>query len=545
MPELIRRLLPFVGGRIAPNVRKMLDDRQPLIWLLAAIIGVVVGYAVWGFRVTIGNVQQLWLGDPSHDVVATLASGQPWWLIVAVPALGGLLVGLFLQYALPKRRPEGVADVIEAKALGGARINFLHGLGSALVAAVSLGAGASAGREGPAVHLGATLASGIDRHFHLSAAAKRTLLGCGVAAAVSASFNAPIAGVLFALEVVLGHYALSAFIPIVIASVGATLVTRNHLGDFPAFILPQYQIESYWEFPAFALLGITCGVVAISFQFVAMGADWTARRVTMPLWLRPVIGGLIIGAIGVFLPEILGVGYEATNAALTQRFSLVMLLSLLVAKTVATAITLASRFGGGVFSPSLYLGAMTGGAFGIIAASVFPDYASSNGLYAIVGMGAVAAAVLGAPISTALIVFELTQDYEVVIAALPAISLASGMMQAFHGQSFFHWQLSQRGVFLQEGPHQQIVREIHVRDFMTPLSEEERTEPPERDEDMPLLTPEDTLAAALRAFDTASHTRILVVDGSDTSKTLGWAERVAALDTYNKALVDAHVEEHR
>ncbi len=545
MPDLISRLLPFVGGRIAPNMRKMQDDRQPLIWLLAAVIGTVVGYAVWGFRVTIGNVQELWLGDPSHDVVATLAADKPWWLVLIVPALGGLLVGLFLQYALPKRRPEGVADVIEARALGGGRINFMHGLGSALVSAVSLGAGASAGREGPAVHLGATLASGIDRHFRLSAAAKRTLLGCGVAAAVSASFNAPIAGVLFALEVVLGHYALSAFIPIVIASVGATLVTRNHLGDFPAFILPHYQIESYWEFPAFAILGITCGAVAICFQFVAMGADWSARRVTMPLWLRPVIGGVLIGAIGVFLPEILGVGYEATNAALTQRFSLIMLLALLVAKTVATAITLASRFGGGVFSPSLYLGAMTGGAFGIIAASVFPEYASSNGLYAIVGMGAVAAAILGAPISTALIVFELTQDYEVVIAALPAISLASGMMQAFHGQSFFHWQLSQRGLFLQEGPHQHIVREIHVRDFMVPLSDEERAEPPERDDEMPLLTPEDTLSAALRAFDTASYTRIAVVDGSDTSKTLGWAERVAALDTYNKALVDAHVEEHR
>lgn len=545
MPDLIRRLLPVVGDRIAPNVRQMLDDRQPIIWLLAAVIGAVVGYAVLIFRYTIGNIQSLWLGHAGHDVVATLAADKPWWLILIVPALGGLLVGLLLQFALPKRRPEGVADVIEARAIGGGRINFIHGLGSALVAAISLGAGASSGREGPAVHLGATLASGIDRHFKLPASAKRTLLACGVAAAVSASFNAPIAGVLFALEVILAHYALSAFIPIVIASVGATLVTRNHFGDFPAFILPHYEITSYWEFPAFALLGITCGVVAICFQFVAMSAEWAARGITMPLWLRPVIGGVMIGAIGVFLPEILGVGYEATNAALTQKFTLVMLLVLLVAKTIATSITLASRFGGGVFSPSLYLGAMTGAAFGIIAAWVFPEYASSNGLYAIVGMGAVAAAVLGAPISTALIVFELTLDYQVVIAALPAISLASGMMQAFHGQSFFHWQLSQRGLFLHEGRHQQIVREIRVRDILTPLSEEEAAEPPERDDEMPLLTPEDTLAAALRAFDTASYTRIPVVDGSDTSKVLGWAEHVIALDTYNKALVDAHVEEHR
>ena len=545
MPDLISRLIPVVGERIAPNVRQMLKDRQPAIWLLAAVIGVIVGYAVLVFRITIGNVQHLWLDDASHDTVATLASAKPWWLILLVPAVGGLFVGLFLQYAMPKRRPEGVADVIEAKAVGGGRINFLHGMGSALVAAISLGAGASAGREGPAVHLGATLASGVNRFFELTPVARRTLLGCGVAAAVSASFNAPIAGVLFALEVVLAHYAMSAFIPIVIASVGATLVTRNHLGDFPAFILPSYEITSYWEFPAFALLGITCGVVAICFQFVVMGTDWAARNVTMPLWLRPVIGGLMVGSIGIFLPEILGVGYEATNSALTQKFTLVMLLVLLVAKTAATAITLASRFGGGVFSPSLYLGAMTGGAFGIIAAWVFPEYASSNGLYAIVGMGAVAAAILGAPISTALIAFELTQDYQVVIAVLPAVSLASGMMQAFHGQSFFHWQLSQRGLFLHEGRHQQIVREIRVRDFLLPLSEEEAAEPPRRPEDMPLLTPEDTLEAALRAFDTASLTRIPVVDGADTSKVLGWAGHVQALNAYNQALVDAHLEEHR
>lgn len=545
MPDLIRTLLPIVGDRIAPNVRKMLDDRQPIIWLLGALIGVVVGYAVWGFRLAIGSVQALWLGHASHDSVATLASGKPWWLILFVPALGGLLVGLFLQFVLPKRRPESVADVIEAKAVGGARINFLHGLGSALVAAVSLGAGASAGREGPAVHLGATLASGIDRYFDLSPAAKRTLLGCGVAAAVSASFNAPIAGVLFALEVILAHYALSAFIPIVIASVGATLVTRNHLGDFPAFILPDYHIESYWEFPAFALLGITCGAVAICFQFAAMGSEWLASRITMPLWCRPVVGGVIVGGIGIFLPEILGVGYEATNAALTQKFSFLMLLALLIVKAVATAITLASRFGGGVFSPSLYLGAMAGGAFGIVAASVFPEYASSNGLYAIVGMGAVAAAILGAPISTALIVFELTLDYQVVIAVLPAISLASGMMQAFHGQSFFHWQLTRRGLFLHEGPHQRIVHEIRVRDFFTPLTEEEREALPEHGEDMPLLTPEDTLAAALRAFDAAGHERIPVMAGPDTGRMLGWADYLSALNTYNTALVDAHVEEHR
>jgi CIC family chloride channel protein len=537
--------MPYLGDRVAPNFRTLLRERQPLIWLLAAIIGVAVAYAVLLFLLVIGGVQNLWLDHAGEETVATLASGKPWWLIIAAPTLAGLLVGLFLTYALPRRRADGVADVIEARAIGGARIDPAQGLGSALVSAVSLGAGASAGREGPAVHLGATLASWLAHHFKLEPMAYRALLGCGAAAAVSASFNAPIAGVLFALEVILGHYALRAFIPIVVSSVCATIVTRIHSGDEPVFQITEYAITSYWEFPAFLLLGLTCGLVAICFQFAVMGTDWTARRITCPLWLRPVIGGFAIGVLGVFLPEILGVGYEATNHALRQDFTLLMLLVLLIAKSAATAITLASRFGGGVFSPSLYLGAMTGGAFGIIAASVFPDQASSHGLYAIVGMGAVSAAILGAPISTALIVFELTGDYAVVIALLLAISMSSGLMQAVHGQSLFHWQLSTRGLFLTGGPPQHIVRVWKVHDFMVDAGDDDIAEWQGESDDMPLLTPEDTLESALRAFDHSGRARVPVVSGTDTSKLVGWAEYTAALNTYNKALIAAHEEEHR
>ncbi len=205
------------------------------------------------------------------------------------------------------------------------------GLWSALVTAISLGSCASAGREGPVVHLGATLGSWFAGRIKLPAGATRTMLGCGVAAAIAASFNAPIAGVLFALEVILGHYALSAFVTIVISSVAATLITRIQFGDYPAFAIPDYSIMSFYEFPAFALLGFVCAATAIAFQFALITTDRVARGIPLPLWARPVVGDLMVGTIGVFLPDILGVGYAAT------------------------AITLASRFGGGVFSPSLYI----------------------------------------------------------------------------------------------------------------------------------------------------------------------------------------------
>jgi CIC family chloride channel protein len=534
----------LIHDRMMPNLREFMSERQLLVWLVALVIGIGAAYFAILFRTLIGLFQLPWLRTTSENVY-TAAAQVPWWIILLAPAVGGLLVGLFLQYVMPGRRPQGVADVMESRALLGCRIPAQVGLRSAFISALSLGTGASAGREGPMVHLGATLASVLVDLFKFSHAARRTLLACGVAAAVSASFNAPIAGVLFAHEVILAHYGLRAFVPIVISSVAATVIARNHLGGFPAFIIPDYSITSYWEFPAFALLGLTCAAVAIAFQFAIVASHRVADSVDVPLWTRPVIGGLMIGGIAIWFPQVLGVGYDATDAALKHQFPLYLLLVLLVLKTIATAITLASRFGGGVFSPSLYLGAMAGGAFGIIAASIFPSVASSEGLYAIVGMGAVAAAVLGAPISTTLIVFELTGGYEMTIALLLAISVSTGLTQAVHGQSFFHYLLSTRGVFLKDGPHKQIVRSLKVREFM--LSSEQHVSERLEDfaEDVAWLTPDDTVEAALRAFDRTGHNRLPVVGSSDTSKLIGWAEHLDALNAFNAALIEASEEEHK
>lgn len=533
----------FVEETLRPNLRTFRASRLHVAWFLAILIGIAVAYGVIAFRSLIGIVQLAWVGTMSEAFVSA-ARDTPSWVIFLAPVIGGLIVGLLLDFVIPSRRTEAVADVIEARVKGDGEISAQRGLTSAFITALSLGSGASAGREGPAVHIGATLASIFAHAFDLPPATRRALFGSGVAAAVTASFNAPLAGALFALEVVLGHYALSAFIPIAIASVGATVITRLHLGDFPAFIVPEYQITSYLEFPAFALLGMTCGVVAICFQNSVVIADWVARRMTVPLWTRPVIGGAMVGAIGVVFPEILGVGYEATDNALKQQYTLGMLLALLVAKTTATAITIASRFGGGVFSPSLYLGAMAGGAYGLIAASVFPEMASSHGLYAILGMGAVSAAVLGAPISTTLIVFELTGGYEVTIALLLAVSMSMALMQVFQGRSFFHWQLSLRGVFLEDGPQRQLTRTIYVHQFMTRLGPDEDSTPP-RDEGSPVLTPQDTLATALNSFNEVGLSRIPVVDAANRNVLIGWAHHVKALDRFNAALIEVSAEEHR
>jgi len=530
---------------ITPNVRQYRSSRMPAVWALAVVVGVLVAVAAIIFRTLIGLFQWPWLRTTTELTIEAAAS-QPWWVILAAPAIGGLIVGLILHRFHPYQRAGGVADVIEARAHGGRGLPLSGGLWSGLLTAISLGSGASAGREGPVVHLGATVGAAICQRFTLPDAARRVLLGCAVASAVSASFNAPIAGVLFAHEVILGHYAVSAFVPIVLASAMGTLLTRWWFGDVAAFVIPQYEITSYLEIPAFALLGLTCAAVAIIFQFALIGTDWTARNITMPLWLRPVLGGLAVGAMGIFFPGILGVGYEATDMALKHELSIQTLLSLLIVKTAATAITLASRFGGGIFSPALYLGAMTGGAFGLIAASVFPEMASSHGLYAILGMGAVAAAVLGAPVSTTMIVFELTGGYALSIALLLAVSIATGLTQAVHGKSYFHWQLGMRGCFVNEGAHRLLSETVKVRDFMDPPPENEDSDDLSFDPgaDGPYLHDTDSLESALRSFDNCGKASLPVVRKGDATRIIGIARHVRGLRYFNAALIKAEKEEH-
>ncbi|MEL6299890.1 MAG: chloride channel protein [Pseudomonadota bacterium] len=535
-----------VRERLITNMSRFADERLIVVWGLSILIGLGVGYAALAFRLVLGWVQWLWLGTREEAILEAVAQ-TPWFVILLAPVIGGLVVGVLLDRFVPTKRVHGVADVIEARAISDSKVDTQTGLWSALIAAISLGSGASAGREGPVVHLGATIASFIQSRFKLDGFCRSTLLACGGAAAVSASFNAPIAGVLFAHEVILAHYSLRAFVPVVIASVVGGVIVRLHLGNAPTFFVPDYGITSFFEFPAFALLGLTCAAVAILFEVTIMATERRASELTMPLWLRPALGGLVIGATGIFLPEILGVGYGATDLALQQKLPLALLFTLIFAKTILTAITLASRFGGGIFSPALYLGAMTGGAFGILATSAFPEFASSGGLYVLLGMGGVAAAVLGAPISTTVMVFELTGGYEMTIALLLTVSISNGVTQAALGHSIFHWQLTRRGLSLADGPHREIMQRMTVATFMVPLgAEEPQPELPEGDAaETDTLKPGDSIERALRTFDRIGETRIPVVSAVDATKVIAWADQVAAVSALNRALIARSRDEHR
>jgi CIC family chloride channel protein len=414
--------------------------------------------------------------------------------------------------------------------------------------------GGSTGREGPVVHLGAVIASKVSRWINADGITGRELMGCAAAAAVSASFNAPIAGTLFALEVVLRHYAIHAFAPIVIASVAGSVVSRLMFGDLTEFVLPEVSLQFYGELPAFILLGLLCGLVAVAFMktvFIAEDiGDKVQNRFRIPPWLRPAIAGAGLGLIAIGFPHIIGVGYETTWNALNGNITFWAAVAFVVTKIIAVAVTFAGRMGGGIFSPSLMIGALTGIAFGWVANGIFPSVESYAVLYALAGMAAVAAAVLGAPISTALIVFEMTGDWQTGLAVMVSVSLSAALAIRLVHRSFFLEQLERAGIHLAAGPQAYLLATFSVARLMRDPADEGS------DDHAACLALVDqgvfldvhaTLDSAMPLFSQTDETFVPVVGnglGADTPMVLGRLYEVDALRAFNEALVETAREEH-
>lgn len=448
---------------------------QIQFWFIALAVGIAAGFAALGFRKGINSLQNWAYANDDVRALASHAESLPWYWVLCVPVLGGLVVGGLLQAFTSDSRVRSVADVIEGAALNTGRVEKKEGIVSAFASLITLSTGGSTGREGPVVHLAAVISSWVSNRIHADGITGRDLLGCAVAAAVSASFNAPIAGALFALEVVLRHFAVHAFAPIVIASVAGTVINRLAFGDVTEFALPAGggMLAFYVELPAFLLLGLVSGLVAVVLMRSVFLADdfghWVQKRSGMPRFLRPACAGLILGSVAIFFPHIIGVGYQTTSSALTSGLVMHEAIVFVIIKTFAVAVTMAGRMGGGIFSPSLMIGALTGLAFGLIATDIFPDVSGSETLYALAGMGAVAAAVLGAPISTTLIVFELTGDWQTGLAVMVAVSMSTALASRIVDRSFFLTQLERRDVHLAAGPQAYLLATVRVGRIMLPV----------------------------------------------------------------------------
>jgi CIC family chloride channel protein len=553
--------LAAVWERIVSNlldgwhVIRTRGPNQVQFWLIALAVGIAGGAAALGFRKGIEALQEYLYRTDDITQLSTVAGNLPWYWLLIVPICGGLLVGVILHKFTPDGRVRSVADVIQGAALNNGRVEGRAGLASALASMITLGSGGSSGREGPVVHLAAVISSKVLKLLKADGMTGRDLLGCAVAAAVSASFNAPIAGALFALEVVLRHFAIHAFAPIVIASVAGTVINRLEFGGVTEFTLPDASmLQFYEELPAFLLLGAVCGLVAgllMRSIFAAEDvASYIQNRYRIPRWLRPGLAGAVLGALAIWFPAIIGVGYETTSLALTGQILLWPAILLAVVKTVATSVTIGGRMGGGVFSPSLMVGALTGLAFGHVATAIFPDVSGSATLYALAGMGGVAAAVLGAPISTTLIVFELTGDWATGLAVMVTVSISTAIGTRLVDRSFFLTQIERRGVHLAAGPQAYLLGILQARQVMRPRGDQRGpsdAECWERIEAGDYLDVQSSLEAALPAFERTGAVYLPVVQltrGNQPPNLLGALYHVDALRAYNRALAATAAEEH-
>ncbi|MFK0291834.1 chloride channel protein [Streptomyces sp. NPDC090442] len=427
--------------------------------MLALVVGTGAGLGSIAFRWLITTFTRLFSGHADYAAAGGSANPHVPWLgpafVVITPVLGGLLYGPLVDRFAKEARGHGVPEVMLAVAQRGGRINPQVSVVKALASALCIGSGGSVGREGPIVQIGSALGSTLGRVAKVPADRLRLLVACGAAGGIAATFNAPLAGVFFAMELILGVFSAEAFGAIVLSGVTASVIGRAAFGNTAFLTLPPFHVEHLAQYGLFALLGVVAGVVGVGFTrvlyWVEDACDWAWRG---PEWLRPAVGGLLLGLVLLALPEMYGVGYPVLEKATRGGYVIAFLLLLLVGKVVATSLTIGIGGSGGVFAPSLFIGAMLGAAYGALAGHLIPGTAGEAGAYALVGMGAVFAGASHAPITAVVILFELTGQYTIILPLMLAIVLATATSRLLTRDTVYTLKLRRRGIDLHTpAPH--------------------------------------------------------------------------------------------
>lgn len=433
-------------------MRRLRLSESNLLVILAVVIGVIGGLAAVGLQSLI-DLFRAWF----FDLVGLFESR---FAIILAPVLGALVAGPLIYRFAIEAKGHGVPEVMESVALRGGRIRPRVALVKAAASAVTIGSGGSAGREGPIVQIGATLGSAIAQLFKMSERRMRTLVAAGAAAGIAAAFNAPLAGVFFALEVILQRFTARGFATVVLSAVTASVIWRAFFGNAPVFSVPAFPLAHPAELGFYVVLGIAAALVAIIFVWFLYKVEDRFDALPILPDIRPAVGALVVGLLGVWSILVLGSGTAGINAALTGNVAMTTLLLLLGAKVVATAFTLGSGASGGVFSPSLFLGAMLGGALGSVFNELAPGVAILPEAYALVGMAAVFAAAAQAPITSILIVFEMTNDFRIMIPLMLACVTSAAIYSLLKRDSIYMVKLRRRGVDLEQGRERHLLETI-------------------------------------------------------------------------------------
>jgi CIC family chloride channel protein len=439
------------GGRLITGLR----SSETGLLVLSLVIGAGAGTGAIVFRWLITTFTVLFTGHTDYSSAGHAPHpGLPSlgrWFVIGAPVAAGLLYGPLVHFFAREARGHGVPEVMYAVARRGGRIAPQVAAVKALASALCIGGGGSVGREGPIVQIGSALGSTLGRITRVSEPRMRVLVACGAAGGIAATFNAPLAGVFFAMELILVDFAARSFGMVVLASVVASIVGRSVLGEAPFLTLPPFRVEHLSEYLLFAVLGVLAGGVGVLFTKTLYGIEDLCDLLWRgPEWLRPAGGGVLLGLLLLALPQMYGVGYPVLSAGVDGRYGIAFLLLLLVGKIVATSLTIGIGGSGGVFAPSLFIGGMLGSAFGELMQHLVPGQAGAAGAYGLIGMGAVFAGAARAPITAVIIMFELTGEYAIILPLMAAIVLATGISHQLSPDTIYTLKLRRRGVDLSE-----------------------------------------------------------------------------------------------
>ncbi len=463
---LFQKLYHSISRRSITVLDRAKMTEHTFMIVVALIIGILAGFGAIAIRAMINGISSL--SFPGSDNLLNNIISAPWYLKIAAPIIGGILVGPIIYFFAKEAKGHGVPEVMESVILRGGTIRPRVALVKAIASSITIGTGGSVGREGPIVQIGSSIGSTIGQFFRISSDRMKTLVGCGAAAGIAAAFNAPIAGALFAVEIILSDFAFAQFSPIVVSSVMATVISHQFEGDFAAFQVPKYSLVSPYELPFYFLLGLLCAGVAYLFiRILYFSEDFFDNRFKFPEYLKPAIGGLLIGITALFFPQIMGVGYESIDNALHGRTLWYIALILIFVKVASTSISLGSGGSGGIFAPSLFLGAMVGCSFGSIVHSLFPQITATAGAYSLVAMGGLVAATTHAPLTAIIIVFELTNDYQIILPLMITCIISTIFSTKLSRESIYTLKLLQRNIHIKDGTETNVMESIFVKDVYT------------------------------------------------------------------------------
>lgn len=515
------------GLALQRTLRRALHSEITFFAGIAVLVGLATALVAYAFHLSIENgmIGQagqvvLHLVGGTQWTVPVGGSAPAWWgylLVLALPTLGLVLAASLVHLLAGGEHGHGVAGVMEAVALRGGRLRVRPAFARILASIVTIASGGSVGPEDPNVQIGSVIGSWLGQRLRLSDERVQTLVACGAASGIAAAFNAPIAGVFFAQEIILGEFTTGAFGMVVLSAVASSTLSRVLRGESPAFRIPAYSLHSPWELFLYLGLGLLAALISAGYLRGLLGLEELSRRWRAPLLFKAALGGLAVGAVGLAFPHLFGVGYETMDSLLQgEQLAVGLLLALMLLKPLLTATTLAAGGSGGVFAPSLFIGSMLGGAFGQVVNRLFPDAVAPAPAYALVGMGAVLAGAVHCPITAILLLFEMTGDYRIILPIMLCAVVSTLVSQRLTKGSVYTERLLRRGIHLHLGRDLNVLEMVTVEEAMS--------------RDFETVPPEMSLEELGRRLETSPHHGFPVVDAE------GFLRGIVTLADYHRAV---------